>query len=100
MPNKKQNQLELTIIPEPVFADGGLQWKYGGRIKRNVIKEEKDRVMPKWKVSFCSESQLRYWLKSYWQTNGIQLPENFSEMRREQLYAIYKRIRREEGLDG
>lgn len=56
---------------------------------RKIIADKK--IIPAWKPDY-TESQIRYWLKSYWNANRIALPENLDAMKREQLYAIYKRI--------
>ena len=88
--------LESTVITEPVFADGGMQWKYGGRIGRTTHKTEREkagRLMPKWNPAYMP-GQLRYWLRSYWNANEIALPEDFESMPLKQLYAIYRRIRK------
>lgn len=82
-------QLELRLEENQETQESkSLEVTYGGKIKtiRTIV------AIPKWNPGYLRGS-LRHWISSYCNANDKELPENFYEMRPNQLYAIYKGIK-------
>lgn len=80
-------QLELRLGEDQETEDSDFKVTHGGKINtiRTIV------AIPKWRPGYLT-GNLRYWIKSYCEINGKELPENFNQMHPNQLYAIYRNI--------